>query len=181
MEIRPLKLAGTYEIRFAPQRDVRGYFMRTYDEVIFARFGLATSWVHESQSLSLQRGTLRGLHFQKPPYAETKLVQVVAGAVFDVFVDLRRNSATYGQWDSIELSSQAHIAVYIPKGCAHGFYTLTAETLIFYKMDARYIADLQDGIIWNDATLKINWPTSAPIISDRDRRFGTFANLVSPF
>jgi len=181
MEIKPLKLSGTFEIRFSPQLDVRGYFMRNYDEAIFSESGLSTSWVQESQSLSLQRDTIRGLHFQRPPFAETKLVQVIVGSVFDVFIDLRMASNTYGQWDSIELSSHAHNAVYIPKGFAHGFCTLTAETLIFYKMDVPYIANLQDGLIWNDTTLKIKWPTEAPIVSERDGHFRSFAKFISPF
>jgi dTDP-4-dehydrorhamnose 3,5-epimerase len=181
MDIRPLRLAGTYEIRCAPQQDDRGHFMRTYDRALFARFGLATSWEQESQSMNLRMGTLRGLHFQRLPYTEAKLVQVVAGAVFDVFVDLRRSSETYGQWDSIELSDAAHNIVYIPKGFAHGFCTLSAETMVLYKMDAPYSPESQDGLIWSDPALNISWPTRDPVVSVRDQRFGSLADLASPF
>ena len=181
MEIRALKLSGTCEIGLVPQHDDRGYFMRTYDRELFAGMGLATSWAQESQSLSLRSGTIRGLHFQRPPYAESKLVQVVAGAVFDVFVDLRKDSKTFGQWDSIELSSAVQNMVYIPKGFAHGFCTLTTETLVVYKMDAPYSPASQDGLKWNDETLNIKWPTRDPFLSVRDRTFGSFADLATPF
>jgi dTDP-4-dehydrorhamnose 3,5-epimerase len=181
MEINALKLAGTHEIRLAPHNDDRGYFMRTYDQEIFTRFGLPTIWVQESQSMNLRRGIIHGLHFQRPPFAESKLVQVVTGSVLDVFVDLRRDSGTFGQWDAIELSASAHNMVYVPKGFAHGFCTLTAQTLIQYKMDAPYSAEFEDGLIWNDKTLNITWPIKKPFLSARDRSFGSLIDMSSPF
>jgi len=105
MDIHPLKLPGTFEITLAPNRDDRGYFMRVYDEDIYAEYGLSTAWVQENQSLSFHKGTVRGLHYQKPPHAETKLVRAVAGEIYDVFVDLRTESSTFGLWDAVVLSA----------------------------------------------------------------------------
>lgn len=181
MKIRALKLQGTYEICLVPQYDYRGSFTRVYDEESFGKFGLTKSWVQESESLSIRKGTIRGLHFQRPPYAEAKLVRVVAGAIFDVFVDLRKDSNTYGQWDCVEVSSAAPTMVYIPKGFAHGFCTLTPGTLLSYKMDAPYSPEYQDGLRWDDETLMIRWPTTQPFISDKDRTLRSFANFISPF
>ena len=131
--------------------------------------------------MSCRKGTIRGLHFQRPPYAETKLLRVVAGAVFDVMVDLRKSSETYGQWDSIELSSAAHNMVYIPRGFAHGFCTLTADTIVLYKVDAPYSPESEGGLKWDDETLNIGWPTREPFLSSKDRLLSSLADLASPF
>ncbi len=116
MEITPLRLNGTYQIVLAPHCDERGYFMRVWDEQLSRQHGLTTAWAQENQSLSRRKGIIRGLHFQRPPHAETKLVRVAAGAILDVFVDLRKGSHTYGQWDSLELSSQNHRVGFIFPG-----------------------------------------------------------------
>jgi dTDP-4-dehydrorhamnose 3,5-epimerase len=181
MKITSLKLEGTYEIISAPKQDDRGYFMRVYDDEILRQHGLKTVWVQENQSLSKKRGLIRGLHFQKPPYAETKLVRVVAGAIFDVFVDLRRNSKTYGQWDALELSAENWKMVYIPKGFAHGFCTLTENTLVLYKVDAFYMPEYEDGLKWDDKDLGVQWPVAKPYLSDKDASWGSFRNFISPF
>ena len=181
MEIKPLKLAGTFEICSCPHHDERGYFMRAYDVELFTKAGLTITWVQENQCQSLRKGIVRGLHFQKPPFAETKLVRAVFGTVFDVFVDLRNDSETYGQWDAIELSSTAHNQVYIPKGFAHGYCTLTDETLVLYKVDATYQPQYEGGLRWNDATLNICWPTSTPFVSTKDQSLGLLTDLKSPF
>jgi dTDP-4-dehydrorhamnose 3,5-epimerase len=181
MEISPRKLAGTYEIHLTPRRDERGYFMRTYDEAIFQQHGLTASWVQENQSYSTRKGVLRGLHFQTPPCAETKLVRVVIGAILDVFVDLRSNSASYGQWDGVELSAQNLIAVYVPKGFAHGYCTLTEETLVLYKVDSFYTPESEGGLQWNDPTLGIKWPTASPLVSPKDTKWPAFRDFFSPF
>jgi dTDP-4-dehydrorhamnose 3,5-epimerase len=180
MRIEPLQLSGTYLITFAPRRDERGYFLRVFDASIFAEHGLTTTWVQENQSLSNRKGLIRGLHFQRPPHAETKLVRVVVGDVFDVFVDLRRDSETFGKWAAVELSADAHNAVYIPKGFAHGFCTLSENTIVQYKMDAYHAPQSADGIRWNDETLEIAWPTCTPQVSERDSVLPRFRDLVLP-
>jgi len=181
MQFEPLKLKGTYKIKLERTGDVRGYFMRFYNRQIFAEHGLQTIWEQESVSFNKEKNTLRGLHFQLPPHDETKIVRVVNGAIIDVFVDLRKNSETYGEWDSIELSGENNTAVYIPKGFAHGFKTLTEDTLVEYKIDANYNAESADGIRWDDADLAVEWKTENPVISARDAELQHFADFDSPF
>ncbi|MGC9994040.1 MAG: dTDP-4-dehydrorhamnose 3,5-epimerase [Terriglobia bacterium] len=181
MEITPRRLNGTYQIVLAPHGDERGYFMRVWDEQLSRQHGLTTAWVQENQSLSRRKGIIRGLHFQRPPHAETKLVRVAAGAILDVFVDLRKGSHTYGQWDSLELSAENHRVVYIPRGFAHGFCTLTDEALVVYKVDAYYAPESEGGLRWDDEVLRINWPTRDPLVSDKDKRLPSFKEFVSPF
>ena len=181
MEITPRRLNGTYQIVLAPHGDERGYFMRVWDEQLSRQHGLTTAWVQENQSLSRRKGIIRGLHFQRPPHAETKLVRVAAGAILDVFVDLRKGSHTYGQWDSLELSAENHRVVYIPRGFAHGFCTLTDEALVVYKVDAYYAPESEGGLRWDDDVLRITWPTRDPLVSDKDKRLPSFKEFVSPF
>ncbi len=181
MEIIPLKLKGSYEIRLTPRGDQRGYFMRTYDRQIFLENGLQTEWVQENQSLSTQLHTIRGLHFLLPPHTETKLVRAAQGRILDVFVDLRRDSETFGQWDSVELSEDNNKAVYIPKGFAHGFCTLTERTIVQYKVDSSYVAASDSGIRWDDPTISIDWIARNPILSERDKNLPLLKNFDSPF
>jgi dTDP-4-dehydrorhamnose 3,5-epimerase len=181
VEITPLRLSGTYRIVPAPHDDERGYFMRVWDEQWARRHGLTTAWVQENQSLSRRKGIIRGLHFQRPPHAETKLVRVAAGAILDVFVDLRKSSQTYGQWDSLELSARNHRMVYIPRGFAHGFCTLTEEALVVYKVDAPYAPECEGGLRWDDGALRISWPAGDHLVSDKDKRLPSFEEFVSPF
>jgi dTDP-4-dehydrorhamnose 3,5-epimerase len=181
MEIRPLRLSGAFGITLEPIRDQRGYFLRAYDETIFAEHGLTNHWVQENEALSKRNGVIRGLHFQRPPYAETKLVRVVHGAVLDVFVDLRRSSPTYGQWETVELSEENHKAVYIPRGFAHGYAALTDISLVLYKVDAPYTAAYEGGLRWNDTALAIPWPVPEPVLSAKDLALPTMNNFVSPF
>lgn len=181
MEIKPLKLEGTFEISLQAHTDIRGYFVRSYDESLFSKHGLQTHWVQDNQSRSTEKHTVRGLHFQKPPHTESKLLRVVNGAILDVFVDLRRGSPTYGQWDSIELSADNFRVLYIPKGFAHGFCTLEPDSIVLYKVDSFYAPQFEGGLKWNDPTLNIQWPTSDPVLSDRDRQLGPFDQFVSPF
>jgi dTDP-4-dehydrorhamnose 3,5-epimerase len=181
MKIVPLRLSGTFEIIAAPIHDERGYFQRAYDQALMRELGLQTNWVQENQSFSARKHIIRGLHFQRPPSAETKLVRAVQGAVWDVFVDLRNDSPTYGQWDAIELAADMHNMVYIPRGFAHGFCTLTESCLVQYKVDSCYAPGLQGGLRWCDPTLDIDWPTDSPLLSPRDRELGFFKDFVSPF
>jgi dTDP-4-dehydrorhamnose 3,5-epimerase len=181
MTFRALRLPGAWEITLKPIADARGYFVRTYARELFQEHGLVTEWVHENQSRSGRPFTLRGLHFQRPPHAETKLIRAVQGRVLDVLVDLRKDSPTYGQWDSVELSADNFRMAYVPKGFAHGFCTLTEECVVHYKVDAAYAPAHESGLPWNDPTLAIQWPTAEPILSDRDRQYAAFAQFQSPF
>ena len=181
MEIIKLKLEGTFEIRPKMHGDMRGYFAETYREKIFAEHGLQTEWLQENQSLSTKKGTIRGLHYQKPPVAQTKLVKTPVGKILDVFVDIRKNSSTYGEWDSIVLSEELCNAVYVPRGFAHGFCTLTENVIVQYKVDNYYSPEDENGIIWNDKDLNIDWNTENPKLSERDLTLQNFKDLISPF
>lgn len=181
MKIKPLKLNGAFEITFDPRYDDRGYFMRVYDEAIFTECGLATSWVQENQSLSKHKGTIRGLHFQKPPHTDTKLVRVTQGAIYDVLVDLREDSDTYCQWIAVILSEDKFNMVYVPKGFAHGFCSLTKNVVVHYKVDQAYAPASDSGIRWNDETWKIPWPTEEPRLSKKDKSLPFFKEIGSLF
>lgn len=181
MKIEALELEGSFEITLNPIGDHRGFFERTYCKDTFAAHGLVTEWMQENQSFSKAKGTVRGMHFQAPPFAETKLIRVVRGAVLDAFIDLRKDSPTFGQWDAIELSEDNHKCLYIPKGFAHGFCSLTENVLIQYKIDANYSPEHEGGVIWNDPDIGIDWKVDDPTISPRDAQLPRFADLKSPF
>lgn len=181
MEIKPLKLKGAFEVMLKKTGDHRGYFMETYKQSVFAENGLQTDWVQENQSLSEKKYTIRGLHFQLPPFAQTKLVRVIQGEALDVIVDLRKDSPTYGTWDAVILSEENCKAVYIPRGFAHGFCILSENTIIQYKVDNPYMPEFENGIMWNDPSFKIDWKTQNPILSLKDQSLQFFNNFVSPF
>jgi len=174
LQIIPKKLNGTYEIILEPKEDERGFFMRTYDHDIFAQYHMNQHWVQENHSKSTKKGTIRGLHFQFPPFAENKLVRVIRGSVFDVCVDLRKKSSTFGRWDYIELSESNKKMIFLPRGFAHGFCTLTDECELLYKVDNCYNQKAEGGIIWNDDYININWPINDPILSRKDSMLTTF-------
>jgi len=170
VKITPKRLSGVVEIELAPRQDPRGYFMRVFDAEIFARHGLPTQWVQGNESLSIPRNVIRGLHYQRPPHTEAKLVRAASGAVLDVFVDLRRGSPTFGQWDSVTLSAEGHNMVLVPRGFAHGFCTLTENSTVIYMVDNAYAPEAEGGVRWNDPALAIDWPlTGTPIISAKDQ------------
>ena len=181
MEIKERKLAGTFEVNLQPRSDERGFFMRTYDFDIFEKNGINKKWVQENHSKSMKSGIIRGLHFQLPPFSETKLVRCISGAVLDVFVDLRLDSKTFGQWDSIEISADNKNMILIPRGFAHGFLTLTEESEVLYKVDNFYSQEHERGLIWNDENLKIDWGITEPILSDKDRRNMSFEEFVNGY
>lgn len=170
MKIKERKIQGIYEIQLSPIGDNRGFFMRTFDINEFNKYGLNKMWVQENHSRSTQKGILRGMHFQLPPYSETKLVRCINGAVLDVFVDLRKNSPTFGQWDSIELSAENKKMVIIPRGFAHGFCTLTKESEVLYKVDNFYSKENERGLLWNDPEIGVEWPVESPILSEKDQK-----------
>jgi len=181
MEIKPRKIPGTYEITLSPIGDNRGFFMRTFDLNEFNKHGLNKMWVQENHSRSSQKGIIRGLHFQFPPYAETKLVRCIRGKILDVFVDLRRDSNTFGQWDSIELSEENKKLIYIPRGFAHGFCTLTEKSEVLYKVDNFYAPEHEGGLLWSDPDIGIDWPVKDPILSEKDKGNMTFKEFVEKY
>jgi dTDP-4-dehydrorhamnose 3,5-epimerase len=158
--------------------DERGYFFESYSEASFATNGLNIPFIQDNQSFS-KKGVIRGLHFQKAPYAQAKLVRVLQGEILDVAVDLRKDSATYGQHFSIQLSAENKKQVLIPKGFAHGFSVLSANAIVSYKVDEVYHKESESGIQYDDCTLVINWQVIAAevIVSDKDRVLGAFKDL----
>ena len=170
IEIRNLNIIGVFEITQKPVLDSRGFFMRAYDVNIMKDYGIYREWVQENHSKTLKKNTIRGLHFQLPPFSETKLVRCIRGKILDVFVDLRKDSKTFGQWGAVELSEDNYKMLYIPRGFAHGFCTLTDDCEVYYKVDNFYSPEHEVGIAWNDETLKINWPTQEPIVSEKDSK-----------
>ena len=163
--------------------DARGYFVETYSARLLQSAGLTTTFVQDNQSLSVKPGTVRALHFQVPPKPQAKLVRVVRGSIYDVAVDLRIGSPTYGRWEAVTLTAQIGEQLFIPRGCAHGFCTLEANTEVVYKVDDYYAPEWEHGLAWDDPTLAISWPVSLEdvVLSEKDRRLGRFADFVSPF
>jgi dTDP-4-dehydrorhamnose 3,5-epimerase len=170
MEINERKLKGVFEITLNPHMDERGFFMRTFDNNIFAEAGLNFNWVQENHSRSEKKGIIRGLHFQLPPFAETKLVRCIRGAVMDVFVDLRKDSDTFGKWDSVELTETNRKMIVIPRGFAHGFCTLEEVSEVVYKVDNYYNRESECGLLWKDAELNIQWPAGEHTLSQKDQQ-----------
>jgi dTDP-4-dehydrorhamnose 3,5-epimerase len=159
--------------------DSRGYFFESFSEKNFAAAGLPTQFVQDNQSCS-QQGTLRGLHFQKAPHAQGKLVRVLSGAIFDVAVDIRPDSKTYGQWVGVTLDAVRHAMLYIPPGFAHGFYVTSPEAVVSYKCTTPYHPEAESGIRWDDADLNIAWPWVAGVplvVSEKDKNWGSFSHV----
>jgi dTDP-4-dehydrorhamnose 3,5-epimerase len=150
--------------------DHRGFFMESYNEKVFKELGLEYRFIQDNHSLSVEAGTLRGLHYQLEPFAQTKLVRVIRGAVYDVIVDIRKGSPTYGQWQGFILSEENKRQLLVPKGFAHGFCTIVPNTEVLYKVDDYYSPEHDRGICWNDPDLNIDWPTNSPILSEKDSK-----------
>jgi dTDP-4-dehydrorhamnose 3,5-epimerase len=179
--IEDKKIAGVFEIRLAPRMDERGFFMRVYDEEIFKKAGLHRHWVQENHSRSEKKSIIRGLHFQFSPWAETKLVRCVRGVVFDVYVDLRKDSPSFGKWGSVELSGEKHNMVYIPRGFAHGFCTMSDVCDVLYKVDNPHSPENESGLVWNDPLLNIKWPINNPSISVKDANQISFKSFIEKY
>ncbi|MFG1344745.1 dTDP-4-dehydrorhamnose 3,5-epimerase [Xanthobacter autotrophicus DSM 431] len=163
--------------------DARGYFSETYVKPLYAANGIAADFVQDNESLSELAGTVRGLHMQAPPFAQAKLVRVLAGAIFDVAVDVRKGSPTYGQWVGARLTAEGGEQLYVPHGFAHGFCTLAPATRVAYKVDAVYDKASERGIIWDDPDLAIDWTFGHGdrILSDKDRLLPRLKDFDSPF
>jgi dTDP-4-dehydrorhamnose 3,5-epimerase len=169
MRFVPTELVDAYLIETEPVWDERGFFERTWCRDEFAANGLDAAWVQSSTSFNPRKGTLRGLHYQAEPFPETKLIRCTRGSAFDVIVDLRPHSSTVNKWASFELTAQAHRALYVPPGFAHGFQTLADDTEINYLISEVYHPELSRGIRWDDSMLAIRWPPCEErLISPRD-------------
>ncbi|MCY9542856.1 dTDP-4-dehydrorhamnose 3,5-epimerase [Paenibacillus alvei] len=169
MNVKALPLKDAYIIEPVIHGDHRGFFMESYSKKKLNELGIYFNFIQDNQSLSLETGVIRGLHFQLNPKAQTKLIRVISGAIYDVIVDIRKSSSTFGQWVGVILSEHNHRQLLVPKGFAHGFCTLTPNTQVLYKVDEYYSPDHDRGIRWDDPSLGIDWPTSKPILSDKDR------------
>lgn len=164
------KLSGVWIIEPDVFGDHRGFFMESYSEKKFAELGLNYEFVQDNHSLSVEAGVLRGLHYQLNPKAQTKLVRVTSGAIYDVVVDIRRQSPTFGQWVGVIISASNKRQLLVPKGFAHGFCTLVPNTEVLYKVDEYYSPEHDRGILWSDPALRIDWPVAAPILSEKDQK-----------
>lgn len=182
MDLRPTALDGVIEILPRRHGDARGWFAEVYREDALRQAGIAIDWVQDNQSFSAEVGTLRGLHLQAPPFAQDKLVRVLAGSVLDVAVDVRVGSPSYGRWVAVELSAAKLNQLLVPKGFAHGFVTLEPDTMVHYKVSAFYDREAERAVAWDDPDLAIAWPAGlAPHLSDKDRVAPAFAALAPVF
>lgn len=169
MKFEETKLKGVYEIRMEPAFDERGSFARSWCQREFEDRGLNARLVQCNVSFNAKQGTLRGMHYQAAPFEEAKLVRCTRGSVFDVVIDLRRDSETFKSWIGFELTPSNGRMVYLPEGCAHGFLTLENETEVFYQMSEFYQPSSARGVRWNDRAFGIDWPGEVKVISERDR------------
>lgn len=177
MRFRPTDFDGAWLIEPEPIRDERGFFMRQFCAKEFAQRGLTNDFVQHSMSYSSSRGTLRGLHYQVAPYSEVKLVRCQRGAIWDVIVDLREGSGTFGAWQGFELSSGNRQQLYIPAGFAHGFQALTRDVEVSYLISNYYEPAAARGVPYDDPTISIRWPLPVQHISERDRSWPDFSGV----
>lgn len=180
MELIKTSIDGLLIIKPDVFKDDRGYFYESYNKERFAKEGLTMTFVQDNESKSC-KGVLRGLHFQKPPFAQGKLVRVIKGSVMDVAVDLRKDSLTYGKWESVVLTEENKLQFWIPEGFAHGFVALEDNTIFNYKCTNVYNKESEGSILWNDPDININWNIDNPILSEKDKISPLFKNFESPF
>lgn len=183
MESRTTEIPGLLLLTPRVHRDSRGFFVETYNSITARAAGISAVFVQDNQVLSFKRGTVRALHFQIPDKAQAKLVRALRGSIYDVAVDLRVGSPTYGRWIAATLTAQGGEQLFIPRGFAHGYCTLEDATEVAYKADDYYAPDCERGLIWNDPTIAIEWPVTGDeaIVSERDRKWPFFADFMSPF
>ena len=175
MRFDATSLDGVRVVDLEPKGDARGFFARAFCADELAAAGLETAVAQANLSWNAARGTLRGLHYQLPPAAETKLVRCTRGAVWDAVVDLRPDSPTFRRWEGFEISAENRRAVYVPRGCAHGYLTLTDDAEVLYFVSAPYSPELERGVRWDDPAFAIDWPVAPTVVSDRDRSHPDFA------
>ena len=181
--IQETKLTGVVEITPRRFNDSRGHFTETYNADAFARHGITTQFVQDNHSYSQDTGTVRGLHFQAPPSAQAKLVRVLQGVIWDVAVDVRRGSPTFGHWVGVELSENLGNQLLIPEGFLHGFVTRTPDCMVAYKCSATYAPETEGAVRFDDPDLAIDWgmATADAVLSDKDAAAPSFADFSSPF
>jgi len=168
--ITPMALAEVLLITPKRHGDARGWFAETWSRAALAEAGVVADFVQDNQAYNAKAGTLRGLHFQQAPHPQAKLVRVLKGAIYDVAVDVRTGSPTYGRWVGAELTAERGDQLFVPRGFAHGYVTLTDDCELFYKVDGLYAPQTEGGVIWNDPDLAIDWPLKGePILSDKDK------------
>lgn len=179
-EFASLSIPGVILVTPRVFSDERGFFLETYKHADFAKAGIAETFSQDNHSRSLQ-GILRGLHYQKDPFAQGKLVRCIKGSIFDVAVDIRKGSPFFGKWVSAELNEDNQFMMYIPPGFAHGFLVLSAQAEVSYKCTIEYSPEHDRGIIWNDPDISIQWPASEPVLSHKDAEHPTFGNADNNF
>jgi len=177
MIFEALPIKGAYKITPRKLGDARGAFARVYCENLFAEQGLNTHWVQMNTSINVTKGQMRGMHFQRPPFAEIKLVRCVQGRIFDAIIDLREGSTTYGKACAVTLESEKLEMIYIPQGCAHGFQTLSDTAILHYSHSAEYAPDYEGGVSHSDPKLAIEWPLPLLNISERDKSFPNYSDI----
>ncbi len=183
MLVERTSIAGVFVLQPRKHGDARGFFSEVFKASALAAHGIVQDWRQDNHAFSSQCGVVRGLHFQAPPHAQAKLLRVTRGAIFDVVVDIRRGSATYGAHVAVELSAENWRQIYVPEGMAHGYCTLSDMTEVLYKTSAEYAPGSEGGLLWNDPALAIAWPVSleAAIVVDRDRAWPLLTDLATPF
>jgi dTDP-4-dehydrorhamnose 3,5-epimerase len=181
MEFITTDIKNVFQIKPKVFRDQRGFFLESYSTEIFARHGIEAPFVQDNHSKSEHKNVLRGLHFQLPPFDQSKLIRVTKGSIFDCIIDLRSGSETYGQWRGFVLSEENFMMIYVPRGFAHGFCTLTDATEVHYKVDRPYRPEYDSGIRWNDPDLAVEWPCENPVVSEKDAGLPLFKEFKSPF
>jgi dTDP-4-dehydrorhamnose 3,5-epimerase len=174
MKFTQTKVHGAYIIDIEKFSDDRGFVAYAWTARDFLEHGVDTKFVEMIVSNNLRRGTLRGMHYQSEPFAQAKLVRCTRGAIYDVAIDLRRDSPTYKQWDAAELTAENHRMFYIPEGCAHGFQTLEDNTEVIYQISNVYAPDYSGGVRWNDPAFGVEWPEHDPTMIARDRDYSDF-------
>ena len=177
MKFSRATLEGLWLIELELREDERGFLARTYCDKEFAAHGLNTRWPQCNLTLTKQRGMIRGMHFQADPKPEIKLIRCAAGAIYDVLVDVRRSSSTFGKWEGFELTAQNRRMLYVPGGFAHGFQCLADNCEVYYQMSESYVSELARGIRFNDPQIGIAWPIADPTLSERDRSLPLLAEL----
>jgi dTDP-4-dehydrorhamnose 3,5-epimerase len=177
MKFSKTSLAGLCLIELEPRADERGFLARTFCEKEFAALGLNTMWPQCNLTLTKKCGMIRGMHFQAEPKPEIKLIRCAAGKIFDVLVDVRRDSPTFGKWEGFELSAENRRQLYVPGGFAHGFQCLADNCEVFYQMSEFYFPELARGLRWNDPAIGINWPLANATLNARDRQLPLLAEL----
>ncbi|MEO1470500.1 MAG: dTDP-4-dehydrorhamnose 3,5-epimerase [Pseudomonadota bacterium] len=181
LDVEALAIPEVRVIRPRKFGDHRGFFSETYNRRAFAEAGIDLDFVQDNHSLSGEVGTIRGLHYQSPPFAQDKLVRVVRGAILDVAVDIRRGSPTFGQHVAAKITAEDWNQILVPVGFAHGFVTLEPGTEVIYKVTNYYAPDCDHGILWNDPALAIDWGTDTPVLSDKDHKQPKLADITPPF